>query len=75
MTASAPTLHTYRSDQRKDSGHARHSDSMRAALLALLPALVWGHGDHTFDLDDLSDEGMSYAERHVRCVYCSGGPC
>lgn len=38
------------------------------ALLLLTAALVKAHGDHTFDLDDAGDIGMSYAERHVSFI-------
>ena len=34
------------------------------ALLVLL-RLASAHTDHSFDLDDANDAGMSYAERHV----------
>ncbi len=33
--------------------------------LLLGTLIVGGHGDHSFDLQDLDDVGMSYAERHV----------
>lgn len=38
---------------------------LNALLLLLLPHLVRGHSDHTFDLNDENDAGMPYAERHV----------
>jgi hypothetical protein len=39
---------------------------MRVSVVALaVAAVVVAHGDHSFDLDDVNDEGMSYAERHV----------
>lgn len=37
----------------------------RLLPLVLLAALVSGHSEHSFDLDDQADIGMSYAERHV----------
>ena len=39
------------------------------AQLVLGVVLAAGHGDHSFDLNDLSDAGMSYAERHVNPSY------
>ena len=33
--------------------------------LILGALVVSAHGDHNFDLNDLADAGMSYAERHV----------
>jgi hypothetical protein len=43
----------------------------RAITILALAALVAAHGDHTFDLEDANDEGMSYAERHVSgAVWC-----
>lgn len=35
-----------------------------AILFTALRALA--HGDHSFDLSDQADNGLSYAERHVR---------
>nr|XP_018264522.1 uncharacterized protein I303_02692 [Kwoniella dejecticola CBS 10117]OBR86680.1 hypothetical protein I303_02692 [Kwoniella dejecticola CBS 10117] len=39
-------------------------------MIRILPVLlgsllVSAHGDHSFDLDDLNDAGLSYAERHM----------
>jgi hypothetical protein len=36
-----------------------------AAVLLLAAAMAAAHGDHSFDLNDAADDGMSYAERHV----------
>jgi hypothetical protein len=44
----------------------------RAITFLALAALVAAHGDHTFDLEDANDEGMSYAERHVSGVVWCG---
>ncbi|ORY23425.1 hypothetical protein BCR39DRAFT_582863 [Naematelia encephala] len=34
-------------------------------FILLLALRVSAHGDHSFDLDDAADNGMSYAERHM----------
>ena len=38
---------------------------MLILLLLHSALLVAGHGDHSFDLNDLKDISMPYAERHV----------
>jgi len=44
-----------------------HSYRLNMLIFHLLlgTLIVGGHGDHSFDLQDLDDVGMSYAERHV----------
>ncbi|WVR03980.1 hypothetical protein IAU60_000979 [Kwoniella sp. DSM 27419] len=38
---------------------------LRLAPILLGSLLVAAHGDHSFDLDDINDAGLSYAERHM----------
>ncbi|KAK6907154.1 hypothetical protein I203_101144 [Kwoniella mangroviensis CBS 8507] len=38
---------------------------IRILPMILSSLLVAAHGDHSFDLDDLNDAGLSYAERHM----------
>jgi hypothetical protein len=52
-----------------------HHTMRRAITFLALAALVAAHGDHTFDLEDANDEGMSYAERHVSGVLCCAMVC